>query len=779
VHETPDTVERLREALIDLERGRRRERELRAVEATMLDILRVLALAEHRHETFAALLEVLRGPLDFEDAAIFATGGAGAFTAVRGTAAWLAAVQFMPGRMLRRVSAGETVATFDAGAVPEWCAQPPDVRARVRSALHAPLRAGDGAVLLVCTHSQRARFEHRHVELLKRLAPLAGQILHKLDLRDALAVREQERQERLAMFNAVVSQMQAGVLVEDEQRRVFALNDALRDILRIDAPVEDLIGTDAAALGAGLGPLAGTDDSLAARLGAIVGERAVVGAESLALADGRIIERDYVPVSAPNGRFVAHLWQYRDVTIQHAAAESLRRQALQDALTGLPNRAHFINEVNLALREQRGCPDRCAAVLFLDLDRFKVVNDRVGHTVADRLLVAFADRLRGIVRATDKVARHGGDEFTILVTGMEQPSEAQRVAQCIRECLSAPLTFAGEDFVVTTSIGIAACTARYASAEDVLRDADLAMYRAKAAGGDCFQVFDSVMQAESSERLMLEQDLRHCLDRHQLRVHYQPIVELATGRLRGFEALVRWQHPTLGLILPDRFIPIAEETGQITAIDGWVLETAATQLVAWRERLPRATELRMAANVSRRNLMRGAFPRVLAQIIEQTRVPARQLDIEITETTVIDDFALACETLKDLRELGVRVAIDDFGTGHSSLSVLARLAPQVIKMDRTFLADLETNRAGREIVRAVLALAVRVGIEIVAEGVETISQQRILAEEGCAVCQGYLFSPPVDAGAAARFIAEDAPDGWAAAERVAPRAAVESSRSEL
>jgi diguanylate cyclase (GGDEF)-like protein len=750
---THDTIERLREALIDLERGRRRERELRTVGSSMLDVVRVLALAEHRDETFGALLEALRAPLGFEDAAIFVAGEDGTFAPVASTSAWLDAVRLRPGSLLERVAAGSTVATFDAAAVPEWRVQPAPIQARARSVIHAPLRAGSDAVLLVCTHSQLAQFEHGDVELLKQLAPLAGQILQKLDLRDALAVREQERQERLAVFNAVVSHMQAGVLVEDEARLVFAVNDSLREMLQIETAREALVGTPAAALGAKIALLVADGATSSARLDQIARRRTLVNAEPIALADGRIIERDYAPVTAPDGRFVAHFWQYRDVTARRTAEEQLRRQASQDALTGLPNRGRFIEEVNRALYEQRRDPGRCAAVLFLDLDRFKAVNDRLGHTSADRLLVAFADRLRGCVRDSDMVARLGGDEFTILLTAMERPNEAPLAARRVLDGLIRPFSVAGEDLIVTTSIGVAACGPHHASAEDVLRDADMAMYRAKATGRDCFQVFDSAMQEQLTERVTLEQDLRHCLERQQLRVHYQPIVELVTGRLRGFEALVRWQHPALGLIMPDRFVPIAEETGQITAIDRWVLETAATQLVTWRERSGLGADLRMAVNVSRHNL-RGRFPYVLAKIIGRTRVPPALLDIEITESTVIDDVNLACETLARLRELGVRVVIDDFGTGYSSLSVLARLAPHVIKMDRTFLADLESNRTGREIVRAVLALASRIGIEIVAEGVETLAQRRILADEGCALGQGNLFSPAVDARAAGQLIAD-------------------------
>jgi EAL domain-containing protein (putative c-di-GMP-specific phosphodiesterase class I) len=303
---------------------------------------------------------------------------------------------------------------------------------------------------------------------------------------------------------------------------------------------------------------------------------------------------------------------------------------------------------------------------------------------------------------------------------------------------------------------VATCTSAHDSAEEVVRDADMAMYRAKASGKDCFRLFDQNLQEYVSQRMQLEQDLGKCVERRELRVHYQPIVELATGRLHGFEALVRWEHPTSGLILPDRFMPLAEETGHVVAIDRWVLETAATQLADWRARHPAASRLRLAVNVSRNTLTGGTYPDVVAGVIERTGLPAWCLDLEITENVVMEDLSLARQATGELRTLGAHVCIDDFGTGHSSLGMLTQLAPHVLKMDRTFLADLDTNRTHREIVRTVVALADKLGIGVVAEGVEAMAQREILIEDGCLMCQGELFSPPVDAEAAGRIIGDGA-----------------------
>jgi diguanylate cyclase (GGDEF)-like protein len=751
-----DTVERLHEALISLERSRRREGELRAVEASRVDVVRALALAQHRHETFDSLLEALREVLPFEEAAILVRAEDGTFRPVACTCAWLSALRLRSGPMLARVVGGEIVVAFDAGLIPEWRAQAPDVRERSRSVIHMPLRSGDGAVLLVCTHAEPARFAQRHIELVKGIVPLAGQILQKLDLREVLTERQQERQAQLAMFNAVVDNIQAGVLVEDDQRRVCAANEVLRAIFGAEVSAGNLVGTDAVALNAGFARLAASPEGFAARIERIVRERALVSGEEIRLANGRIVERDYVPVVTPAAGFIAHFWQYRDITARRDAEDQLRRQAYQDDLTGLPNRARFAEEVNAVLRNLRRHPDRRASVLFIDLDRFKVVNDRLGHAMGDQLLVAFVDRLRRCVRETDVVARMGGDEFTVLLGDVEAPGEEIRVAQRILDSLRDPFTVGGERWSITASIGVATCTSAHDSAEEVVRDADMAMYRAKASGKDCFRLFDQNLQEHVSRRMQLEQDLGRCVERRELRVHYQPIVELATGRLHGFEALVRWEHPTSGLILPDRFMPLAEETGHVVAIDRWVLETAAAQLVDWRARHPGASRLRLAVNVSRNNLMGGTYPEVVAGVIERTGLPPWCLDLEITENVVMEDLSLARQATADLRTLGAHVCIDDFGTGHSSLGMLTQLAPHVLKMDRTFLADLDNNRTHREIVRTVVALADKLGIGVVAEGVEAMAQREILIEDGCLMCQGELFSPPVDAEAAERIIADGA-----------------------
>jgi PAS domain-containing protein len=310
----PETIERLREALISLERSRRRARELRDLEACMAEVVRVLALADHPRETFDSLIETLRGVLPFQEAAVVARGPDGTFRPAARSCEWLAALRLSPERMLTRVLEGEIVVMFDASLAPEWRAQEAEVRERVRSVIHVALRSGDAAVLLVCTHAEPARFQQQQVDVVKRLVPLAGQILQKLDLREILAEREHERHARLAMFNAIINHIQAGVLIEDHRRRVFAANDRLREMFGDEALAGSGVGTDAVALHAQLARLAACPEAFAARATQLVRERVPVSGEAVRLTDGRVVERDYVPVATADAGLIGHFWQYRDIT---------------------------------------------------------------------------------------------------------------------------------------------------------------------------------------------------------------------------------------------------------------------------------------------------------------------------------------------------------------------------------------------------------------------------------------------------------------------------------
>jgi diguanylate cyclase (GGDEF)-like protein/PAS domain S-box-containing protein len=441
----------------------------------------------------------------------------------------------------------------------------------------------------------------------------------------------------------------------------------------------------------------------------------------------------------------------RDITEQKVFEEELARHAFRDPVTSLANRALFTDRLKHALSSLSRRGDR-VAVLFLDLDRFKWVNDALGHASGDALLHQVGQRLNECVREADTVARFGGDEFTILLDGVDAPEQAGEVAERIIRSLEAPFYLAGRETFVGVSIGIALCGTHLARPDDLLRDADLALYRAKSSGKGCYVLFDEPMEAMLADRLELETGLRHAVERGQLRLHYQPEVDLATGRVLAVEAMVRWQHPDRGLLSPAAFLPVAEETGMITAIGQWVRPEACRRAAAWAAAFPEAPPL-VSVNLSGREFRRRHIARELEDVLRAAGLPASSLRVEITETMLVEDGEAAIRTLQSLRELGVGVAIDDFGTGYSSLGYLRRLPVDLLKIDRTFVRDLESgDGAARSIVHAVCALGRALNVEVSAEGIETERQLAEVKAAGCSRGQGFLFSRPVDAAALSRFL---------------------------
>jgi diguanylate cyclase (GGDEF)-like protein/PAS domain S-box-containing protein len=437
----------------------------------------------------------------------------------------------------------------------------------------------------------------------------------------------------------------------------------------------------------------------------------------------------------------------RDITERKQAEEQLRHIAFHDALTGLPNRSLFTDHLRLAVEAANGPGGHLFAVLFLDLDRFTVINDSLGHTVGDRLLVALARRLAGMLRAGDTVARLGGDEFAILLNNLPDPQSALRVAERVQQELKQPFNLSGHEVFATGSIGIALSATGYSKVEDVLRDADTVMYRAKSQGKP-YEVFDMVMHARVVAQMTLENDLRRALERGEFCLHYQPIVALDTGRVSGFEALVRWQHPTRGLVAPGEFIPVAEETGLIVPLGLWVLEEACREMRRWHELSPLHAGLKLSVNLSGRQFAQPDLFERVTRVLLDARFDPRCLQLEITESVIVENAKLIDSTMGALRDLGVEIAIDDFGTGYSSLSYLHRFPIHTLKIDRSFISREGANeRECDEIVRTIVVLARNMGKDVVAEGVETEQQLARLRQLGCAYGQGYLFSRPRDAAA--------------------------------
>jgi diguanylate cyclase (GGDEF)-like protein/PAS domain S-box-containing protein len=426
-----------------------------------------------------------------------------------------------------------------------------------------------------------------------------------------------------------------------------------------------------------------------------------------------------------------------DLTVRKALEEQLAHDAAHDPLTGLPNRTLLVDhlEATLARAERSGTH---TAVLFVDLDRFKLVNDAMGPTAGDELLVHFTRRLNSVLRDADLAGRTGGDEFVIVCTDLEDPTEAEAIAGRVADVLGDPFTVQGRTVFVTASIGIALAEPG-ALAGDVLRSADAAAYRAKDRGRNRYEVFDDALRAATTAALEIETDLHRALERHQLFLRYQPVVELTTGRLIGAEALVRWQHPQRGLLTPEQFLPAAEASGLVVAIGREMLDLAAGALAA----VPVEALPSINVNISPRELAQRDLVDRIREELGDNGVDARRLCIEITENAVLDELDIAIETLDAIRELGVRLAIDDFGTGYSSLSYLRRLPVDTVKIDRTFTTELNTDSNDMTIVAGIIGLARGLGLQVVAEGVETERQAEILVELGCAQGQGFLFSPPV------------------------------------
>jgi diguanylate cyclase (GGDEF)-like protein len=440
-----------------------------------------------------------------------------------------------------------------------------------------------------------------------------------------------------------------------------------------------------------------------------------------------------------------------------ASKEHFRHAAFHDALTDLPNRAMFTDYLRLAIERAKSQHGYHFAVLFLDLDRFKNINDSLGHTYGDRFLTAIAERLRRSLRQNDIVARFGGDEFAILLNDFQDGNDVTRVAEKIQRQISVPLTIEKNEAFVSASIGIALSSAGYEHPEDILRDADTAMYRAKETGKARYEVFDDLMYTRAVSRLKLENDLRRAIERQELCVYYQPIVKLKTSEICGFEALVRWHHPEHGLLSPVEFIPMAEETGLILPLGQWVLEEACRQMRDWQRHSFASKMLTMSVNLSGKQLSQRDLCAQIQQILGVTDLDPRCLKLEITESVVMENADLAITMLNQLRELGIQLSIDDFGTGYSSLSYLHRFPVNNLKIDGSFIGGMSLGDENLEIVRSITMLARNLGMEVVAEGIETKEQLAQLRALSCKFGQGYLFSKPLEAEAAALLIQGDRP----------------------
>jgi diguanylate cyclase (GGDEF)-like protein len=466
---------------------------------------------------------------------------------------------------------------------------------------------------------------------------------------------------------------------------------------------------------------------------------------------GRHFEAHLEPLHDATGVLCGTIGVALDVTARRQAEEQLRRAAVHDPLTDLPNRALFLERLERLLERARRQPHDRFAVLLMDLDRFKTITDSLGHLVGDRLLVAIARRLEACLRPGEMLVRFGGDEFTLLVEDVEDARRATKLAERIHAALSAPFVVDGYEVVMSASIGIVAGGAAYDKPEALLRDADTAMYRAKALGRGRHRLFDEAMHREAVDVLQLEMEMRRGLARGEFRLYYQPIVSIATGQVRSVEALLRWQHPDRGLLLPESFVPLAEENGLILPLGSWVLRESCRQLGAWDTTLPERP-LGLTVNLSPRQLSKRDFLDEVSRTVTESGVDARRVTLEITESVIMDDAVMAAGLLTGVRARRMEVSIDDFGKGHSSLSQLHGMPFDTLKIDRSFVTAMCLRKASREIVRTIVELGHHLDMRVVAEGVETDEQLAVLKAIGCDDAQGYLFSPPVPPAAVAPLV---------------------------
>ncbi|MGH7475400.1 MAG: putative bifunctional diguanylate cyclase/phosphodiesterase [Longimicrobiales bacterium] len=457
------------------------------------------------------------------------------------------------------------------------------------------------------------------------------------------------------------------------------------------------------------------------------------------------------PMRDRSGDLIGYLGTIQDITARKIAEERLWHAALHDPLTGLPNRKVFADRLERSLTRARRRTDYNFAVLFLDLDNFKVVNDTFGHLAGDRLLMAAARRIESAVRPEDTVARVGGDEFAILLYNVADPGFVRHIAERVQERLRERFTVEAGSVHITASAGITLSTTRYATPEEVLRDADIAMYRAKENGREQYAFFDPEMAVAAAADFPLERELRRAIEFDELRVEYQPLVVLEQGLLSGFEALVRWQHPEHGLMQPGRFIPLAERLDIVEQIDRWVLLSASRQMRQWQKEFGRE-DLVISVNFAGKTFLQPDLLALIDEALAESGLPPSTLRIEVTESVVLNNLQAADANFRELRERGVQICIDDFGGGYSSFSYLTRFPIDVLKIDRNYVEGIDAEERNKEVVRAIILLARNLGLQAIAGGTETAQQLDSLRELGSLAAQGYLFSRPVGPAIAGELI---------------------------
>ncbi|ABL00595.1 bifunctional diguanylate cyclase/phosphodiesterase [Pelobacter propionicus] len=563
------------------------------------------------------------------------------------------------------------------------------------------------------------------------ISSLTGYILYA-----KLLASRKERKDTEKRYRSVISQASDIILLVDiDSRRILEANLAFQRLLNY-APdkatqltLYDIMEDDRS----------GVDW----RINRILSEKVCfLGEHTVRAEDGSMVEVDLNANLVSYGEQQVICMVLRDISERKRFEGELMHMAHHDALTGLPNRTLFFDRLRQGLykKERSG---KMLAVIYLDLDRFKIINDTLGHHTGDMLLKEVADRLRGVVRKADTISRLGGDEFTIIIDEIATPADSLLVAEKILHVFSAPFRLEKHEMFITASMGVTLYPNDGDTAEKLLKNADTAMYHAKEEGRNTYQFFSEEMNSRVSERLSMETGLRHALARNEFLLHYQPRVNTTTGRIVGVEALIRWQQPQKGLILPDAFIPLAEETGLIIPIGEWVLRNTCTQARAWQE--AGFAQMRISVNISCRQFTHDNLPDTIRGILRETGLQPSCLELEITESVIMLNPERAISLLNELKEMGISIAIDDFGTGYSSLSLLKRLPADILKIDKSFVSGIPGNKSDETLVATIINLGHNMGLGLVAEGVERQEQLHFLEERNCQEVQGYYFSKPLPA----------------------------------
>lgn len=564
----------------------------------------------------------------------------------------------------------------------------------------------------------------------------AGTITHFIAVKEDITARKRA-EDQLRMNATVFETTTEAIMVTDENNVIKTVNPAFARITGFEP--EDVVGKNPKLLSSGR-----HDREFYDQMWRALKKRGYWSGEIWNRRKDGSVYPEWLSLAAiydDQGRIREHVGVFSDITQRKQNEEQIRRQANYDALTGLPNRSLLVDRLASSLKSAYRESWR-VALLFVDLDRFKEVNDSLGHVVGDKLLQLVAERLIGCVRETDTVSRFGGDEFVIVLEDIQQANDVAEIAKKILHAMGKSFPLAGREVFVGASIGITLYPDDTDDADSMLRNADMAMYRAKDAGRNNYQFFTLAMNEQVQQRIELEQDLRQALKKEQLELFYQPLVAAADGRMVAVEALIRWHHPQRGLVAPDQFIPLAEETGLIGPIGYWTLHAACAQGVAWRQQ---GLDLVVNVNLSSRQLMLGLEVKQVQAVLQEHGLQADRLHLEITEGLMMEGNGETVQWMNEVRDLGVGLSVDDFGTGYSSLSYLKRFPLHTLKIDREFVRDLPQDQGDASLVRAIVAMAYSLGLEVVAEGVETREQLDFLRQTGCDVVQGYYFSKPLPA----------------------------------